>query len=38
MMWMVVCIISFFASHIKALFEIISDIFTKAENKINDIL
>ena len=37
-MWMVVCIISFFTSHIKALFEIISDLLTKAENKINDIL
>lgn len=36
--WMVICIISFFTIHIKALFQILSDILTKAENKINDIL
>lgn len=37
-MWMVVCLISFNVIHIKALLEIISDVLTKAENKINDIL
>lgn len=37
-MWMVVCLISFNVIHIKACIEIISDVLTKAENKINDIL
>lgn len=36
--WMLICIISFLSKHIKALLEIISDVLTKTENKINDIL
>lgn len=36
--WMVICIISYFSIHIRAILETISDMLTKAENKINDIL
>lgn len=36
--WMAICIISFLTIHIRALFEMISDGLTKAENKINNIL
>lgn len=36
--WMVVCLISYMSIHIKALLEMVSDLLTKAENKVNDIL
>ena len=35
--WLVICLLSYLSIHIKALLELISDLLTKAENKINDI-
>lgn len=37
-MWGVVCLISYLSIHIKGLLEILSELITKAENKLNDIL
>lgn len=36
--WVAICIISFLSIHIRAFLETISDMLTKAENKINNIL
>lgn len=38
LIWGLICLISYMSIHIKALLEIVSDILTKAENKVNDIL
>ena len=38
LIWCLICLISYMSIHIKALLEIVSDMLTKAENKVNDIL